>query len=151
MKHSQLIALVSDNFTTVKVQSPTNWNEQASQKEYTYKVLLSDKIEVGDFVVVKVPSGDFKVCLVSHVDKTPDLKLYTNVDLKWIVQKVDTTRFDRITEYESKFEQVLVLAERTTQKKRLLAELEENFPEGSEGRTLLDELKKEFTNLLSKE
>lgn len=70
-----------------------------SNKEYTYKT--NDTFELGDSAVV-CPNGILKIVRISRVDETPQIDFGSNVEYKWIVQKIDTTNYANITDQEER-------------------------------------------------
>ena len=67
------------------------------KKYYTYKTLLD--FEVGDFAIVDV-GYEFKVVEIIRVDKIPNLNVDSNIEYKWIVQKLDTEPYEYILAME---------------------------------------------------
>ena len=81
-----LITLLQEHYTTVDVDRDPATN-------CTYKVDKGLDLKEGDLVVV--PAGTtFKVGRVTKVDAEPDIDIEAPYALKWVVQKVDTTKFD---------------------------------------------------------
>ena len=97
MNLNNAYAVLTDNAFTVQVKFPGSSTAVSASKPYTYLCDISE-IVVGDDAVVFVSSGDYeipKVVKVVSVDRTIDVDLLGDIDYKWIVQRVDTTDYDR--------------------------------------------------------
>lgn len=96
MNLNNAYAVLTDNAFTVQVKF-FNSTANTSGRVYTYLCDIAE-IAVGDDAVVFVSSGDYeipKVVKVVSVDRTIDVDLLGDIDYKWIVQRVDTTDYDR--------------------------------------------------------
>lgn len=93
-KMLNLFLAQNEDFKIVKVVFPS------SSKRYTYKTTLN--IEAGDKVIVDSPRDGMTV--VDVVDVVPGIEtdLQYSFNLKWIVQKVDTTHYEQALEMEAK-------------------------------------------------
>lgn len=90
--------IINEGLRTIKVSFSQNRNtiDDRATALYTYKT-LDDTIKENDIVVVKV--GDrIKTASVIKVDAVADLT--GDFDYQWIVQKVDTTEYDKLNEME---------------------------------------------------
>lgn len=85
------------DFTTISVTFPRSY------RYYTYKVLKSAKVKVGDRVVCRWPSGELVIGVVHDVHKMPMITGTEPFDFKWIVQKVDLTQYARLTKLDDDF------------------------------------------------
>lgn len=108
---------MQEGFTTIRVKF------EGTQRLYTYKALLEDKVKEGDYVVVDTPSAGLQLCEVHHVDRVPNIDVDADFDYKWIVQKVDRSKYDERIEREEQFH--LAMQEVEREKKR--AELRQHF------------------------
>lgn len=88
-----IASLMIDNLKSVKVKFFKD-----SEKLYTYKTLLTD-LEVDDFVVVS-NNNYYKVVQVVEIDDIPDLNIDSNIEYKWIVQKVDAEQYNELIQME---------------------------------------------------
>lgn len=89
------------DFTTISVTFPRSY------RHYTYKVLKSAKVKVGDRVVCQWPSGELVIGVVHNVHRVPLITGAEPFDFKWIVQKVDLTQHARLTKLDDDFKTFL--------------------------------------------
>lgn len=68
-----------------------------TSKTYTYKT--KENFEAGDKAIVN-PNGMLKVVTVIDVHETPQIDFGSNIEYKWIVQKVDTRAYEAILAQE---------------------------------------------------
>lgn len=95
MNNANTIAsLMIDGLKSVKVKFSIN-----SDKLYTYKTLLTD-LEVDDFAIIK-NYDTYKVVQVVEIDDIPDLNIDSNIEYKWIVQKVDVEQYNELVQMEN--------------------------------------------------
>lgn len=130
MKQRHLLALLQSGYTTIQVVF------EGSNKPYTYKA--RGQIIADDYVVVNSPSKGLVICKVVGVDKTPRIDIDADFTYQWIVQKVDTTEYNRVKEQEREFMDTLLEIERARQKDILMNSFCEHLPEGSSARVLFD-------------
>lgn len=105
-----------------------NRNSLTSSKDYHYKALKSQGIAVGDNVVVDC-AGVLSVHPVTRVQDA--MNMPAHIDYKWVIQRVDTTVHDDITERERKFNDELLAMERAAKKEQVRAQIEARVgPEG---------------------
>ncbi len=149
INHNHILSLLQTGFTTIAVSFEVNMdsevdpvlrarNRNTRVKEYTYKALETDNIKVGDLVVVDSPSEGLTIVQVTRVDAKPRIELDAPFSYKWIVQKVDRTRYDDLLKQEEQFKDALVEVERTKQREQVMKDFKEVPPEGSEARKLFD-------------
>ena len=81
------------NTASIKISSKDS-------KLYTYKVPVNVELQEDDKVIVMLPNGALKVATVSQVHPTPQIQYGSDVKYSWIVQKVDTTHYDLMEEWE---------------------------------------------------
>lgn len=149
MNQSHLLSLLQNGFTTIDVVFESNMQDgfgsvKAQSKTYTYKADLKDNIQVGDKVIVDSPSKGLHVVTVVGVDKTPRIDVSAPFTYKWIVQKVDTARYDEMLKKEEEFLEAMAEVERAHQRQLLLEKFKNHLPEGSEARLLFDKTTKTF-------
>lgn len=146
---NHILSLLQTGFTTIGItfdlemtprdnatDRARNRNRQVG--EYDYKVMESDNIKVGDFVIVDSPHSGLTVAMVSRVDAKPRIDLDAPFAYKWIVQKVDRTRYDEVLKQEEDFKEALVEVERAKQRESVIKDFQERLPENSEARKLFD-------------
>ena len=149
INHNHILSLLQTGFTTIAVtfdfeaDASTDpvlraRNRNNRVQEYTYKALESDNIQVGDFVVVDSPSNGFTIVQVVRVDAKPRIELNAPFSYKWIVQKVDRTRYEELLKQEQQFNDALVEVERVKQREAVMESFQEVLPEGTEARKLFE-------------
>lgn len=146
MKHKHLLSLLQTDYVTVQVSfnSHTHKGMHLPQqinfgdsvdlvdkygKLYTYKC-ADLTIKAGELAIVHV-AGGFKLVTVMVVDKEPQIDLDADFTYQWIVQKVDTTTYDKLNESEAKFNKALVEVEKVSQRDLLMKKVTEGLPEDS--------------------
>lgn len=149
MNQKHLLSLLQNDFTTVDVVFESSVQDSfgravSQSKAYTYKAHLKDGVQVGDKVVVDSPSKGLSVVTVVAVDKTPRIDVHAPFDYKWIIQKVDTSRYEEMLKKEEQFLEAMAEVERAHQRQRLLEKFQAHLPEGSEARLLFDKTAKAF-------
>ena len=143
MNQKHLLALLQSGYTTIEVVFNDSMQDRlgsgrTNTKAYTYKARLDDDIEVGDHVVVDSPSKGLTVVEVTAVHKTAKIDLDAPFTYKWIVQKVDRTRYDETKAKEDEFLETMMEVERVHERELLLAKFKDHLPEGSEARKLFE-------------
>lgn len=149
LNHNHILSLLQTGFTTVGVTFEVNMdadsdptlrtrNRNQRVKDYTYKALESDNLQVGDLVVVDSPSEGLVIVQVTRVDSKPKIDLDVPFSYKWIVQKIDRTRYDSLLKQEADFKEALVEVERVKQRETVLKSFQEHLPEGSEARKMFE-------------
>lgn len=111
-----LITLLQEGYTTCKAKFAVGG------KDYTYKLPLDMGVNVGDHVVVEV-NGEYKVVLISTIHPEPEIDIRAPYALKWVVSKVDTTRYQDQMAREQQALEHLQKQERATAKKRAIEQL----------------------------
>lgn len=101
MNINHAISLLETGYTTCKVSFGL-----ASPMTYTYKVRVQDEIKQDDHVVVLTANG-LRVVRVIEVHDEPKIDIASDIEYKWIVQKVDMTAFDNIMAEEERIANVL--------------------------------------------
>jgi hypothetical protein len=116
----------------------------AKGKTYTYKVLLEDKVSIGDVCVVEV-SGILKLVQVVEVHSTPKIDASAQYAFKWIVQKLNYERYVKQIEAESKVQDMLFEIERAKQR----TDFQNDFLKSIEGNEAATSLFKEALALIN--
>jgi hypothetical protein len=78
-------------------------NQQVKPKTYLYKVPVGlEDLGLSDLVLVQVFNGDFAIGqVVSFLEGPPQIDEYDySKPLKWVVQKIDRVRSERLTEMD---------------------------------------------------
>jgi hypothetical protein len=129
MKASHILSLIQNDYTTIQVVF------DEGGKQYTYKALLKDAIAVDDLIIV--PS-QYKfgaaVAKVVAVHDTAEIDTSVNYDYKWIIGKVDMTRYNTILEVEQRFEKTIRELHKRQARRQVLDSVVSAFPEGSQER-----------------
>ena len=132
INHNHILSLMQTGFITIGVRF------LGGDKEYTYKALESEGVQVGDEVIIDSPREGMKIVMVTRVDSKPQIDLSSPFPYKWIVQKVCRARYDDLLRQEQEFKDALVEVERVRQREVLMKSFHEYLPEGSEARKLFD-------------
>ena len=138
MNRKHLLSLLQSGYTTVEVVFHDSMRGAGSSKPYTYKARLDDNIVVGDHVVVDSPNTGLTVVKVTNVHKVAKIDLDAPFTYKWIVQKIDRTRYDEIKAEEVEFLDAMMEVERVHQRELSLNKFNAYLPEGSEARKLFE-------------
>ena len=97
------LAYLFKDVTTVEVTFPhANGGES---KPYTYKCLKSDDLKPGDQVLVYTAQG-FKIVNVVKMHKIPHV--VDGIEYKWIVQKVDFSRYVDLNDRDEKAKEMIL-------------------------------------------
>jgi len=152
VNHNHILSLLQTGFTTIQVtfsneevvgtkqpdQAFPNRTRRRQVQTYTYKALETDNIQPGDCVIVDSPHEGLQIVTVTHVDTKPNIDLSAPFPYKWVVQKVDRSRYDDLLKQEQSFKDALVEVERVKQREEVLASFKEHLPANSEARKLFD-------------
>ncbi len=114
-----LLGLMQEDFTTVHVKYA------GTARYYTFKADLALNLKEGDKVIVPNANGldgGYVVVEVRKVDATPCLEP-TAIQLKWVVQKLDTTAYDKRLASEEAAMEVLAAGNKRAEQKAALAVL----------------------------
>lgn len=96
MNRNNILSSLQPGVITVEVAIP------GAPRFYTYKALEAWGLEPGDEVVVPA-RGMFVVGTVAEVNQHFKADLNVPFQYKWIVQKVDFTKYNNLTEADSDF------------------------------------------------
>lgn len=140
-KMDQIINQFNLNYSIVKVTFNQNYNPDVFEKLYTYKCAV-EGVKEGDFVVVDTPNEGFRVVkVVSIIENSYENAIQANKASKFIVDKVDMTKYNESKELKEKRRWILnQLAER----KKVLEELavfEAMALKDDQSKELLEQLK----------
>lgn len=100
MKTQNIAALLMESCKTIGVRFK---GEQ--DKIYTYKT--TEDFNVDDYAIV-FARGQFKTVKVMEVHKVPMLDMGSNLNYQWVVQKIDTTKYDELNALEAEFQEHLL-------------------------------------------
>lgn len=131
---SALIATMCENIVGVQVQFKDHLGEPFG-KCYTY-LSTNTNIEEGDSVVVDAPNTGLTVVTVASVD--PNFEIVSNVNYKFLVQKVDTTQYDSNMEALTQAVETLRKLQRRAAAKKQMLEIAETL--GDDGAAALEEV-----------
>jgi len=98
MNYRNLAAMINPEMTTLKACYVRDAAELQEAKKYTFKVSrgLAFRLSVGDYIVVANASDTItKVVMVASVDNDNEIDIDDNIDYAWVVDKVDTTEFEK--------------------------------------------------------
>lgn len=120
MNNQTLISMLQSTkgVKTVKVKF-----SEAGQP-FTYKT--TEVLNKDDYVVVEYKSG-YSIAKVVGMDRIPDV-LREDIELKWVVQRVNTSRIEEIREEEQTLIQQLTLQEATRRLNEALGGLNLEMP-----------------------
>lgn len=116
MNKKHALHLFQTGYTTAEFNF-TN-NNTHPRNIYTFKVLLSDNFGVGDCAVVILDTG-LKIVKCLEVHEKPQIDIHATFDYKWVVQKIDHTRYDELIAAEQIFNDAI----QDMEKERLQAEV----------------------------
>lgn len=139
MNIKHLASIARTNYTTVSVEFP-----ETRGKFYTYKAELPFPPTVS-MVVVPSPSKGYCLARVVEVHDVPQIDVNVSYDYKWIVAKVDDSRYITLVEEDKEFTKRMRAHEQTKIYNELLAQ----FPQAMEimgsitGRVCLDKQQSE--------
>lgn len=111
---------------------------KGNSKQYTYKVPAGVELAVGDKVVVDSPIDGYVIVSVVKVHADCGIDIEAAFKYKWIVCKVDDTKYNELVSQERTMEEDLKKLRRKAavrkQVKALLGELDEgDLPESLSG------------------
>lgn len=133
-----MLAFLQDNYTTVGVKFYINDSILTQGKTYTYKVLLTDDVKVGDTCVVDV-NGIAKTVQVVEVHTTPRIDTNATYPYKWIVQKVDYARYEKQVDVEGKVRDMFFEIEREQARKDFVANFKDSLEGNEKAMALFDD------------
>lgn len=157
IKHNHLLSLLQVGFTTLNISFDIEGdyedarqrasNRNTKRQTYTYKAPIDDNIKAGDLVVVESPQKGLVIVIVDSVDETPRIDLDAPFPYKWIVQKIDRTRYDTFAAQEENFRAALVEVERTKQREKVMKDFQESLPPDSAAYKMFQDTIKSATAL----
>lgn len=133
VKSNHILSLLQDNYSTVGVSF-----SQASDtvsKLYAYKTRLP--LVVGDMCVVEVGT-ELKVVRVTELHDFPNIDLDSNIEYKWIIQKVEREEYDSQLAKELHFIASLKAIEKEKAKAQAIADFKEFLPKEGTAAQVLD-------------
>lgn len=110
LKHT--ISLLQENFYTIGVVL-------SGGNSYTYKVPKELQLEKEDLIVIDV-KGTTKLAYVDEIHDEPQIDFDSNIDYKWIIQKVDFTEYNKILEAEKEALKKIKAAKRAKEKQEII-------------------------------
>lgn len=137
MKAKHILSLIQNDMTTVAVSYKPH-----STKHYTFKALKSEELKAGDFVIVPCAADEtrfgFHVCRIEAVHDEPQIDTDAVYTYKWLVGKIDTTRYAGILEVEERFEAMINKLRQKQMRRQLVDSVIHEFDEGSQERKDLE-------------
>ena len=120
---NQATVLMLDKIDTVKVSFEPY--VEGLTKLYTYKA-PKRKYAAGDLAIV-VANGTYKVVQVHSIDEIQDFDPYSEMQYKWLVQKLDLTDYNKCIQTEKNIANLLIEAERRAMYTAVQTELQERL------------------------
>ena len=90
--HNQGNQTMNINHTITALQDFNTVGVRFADSDRTYTYKTTEKFEEGDKAIV-CPNGMLKVVTVKEVHETPQIDFGSNIEYKWIVQKVDLENY----------------------------------------------------------
>jgi hypothetical protein len=142
MKASHVLSLIQKSYTTVGVSYKAE-----DDRAYTFKALLSENLKEGDLVIIPSNYGFmYQVGIVRTVHKEPQIDTSASYDYKWIVGKLDITRYTSTLALEERFKEAMATLERKRTAQIALQEFTSAFPADSTELADLKAILGEFEN-----
>jgi len=110
MNSKQIINAIDESFYTVGVVYAIKDGLQQGMKLYTYKVKKDIDLDVGDIVVVEC-KDELKCAMVMEIHEIIDIDFNSNIDYKWIIQKVDMENYQKQLDVDKSVNEQIKLAE----------------------------------------
>lgn len=130
MNNSAIVFVLNDSVRGIKV------SYERGEKSYLFKS-LDPTIEVDDIVVVPTDTRHNFTCVkVTEVDVDPDLE--TQLNLKWIVGKVDMPAYEEVLKNEKAAIAAVGKAEKARRRRELRESLFKNEEEQMAGLAIAD-------------
>lgn len=121
VKTNHMLSMFQENYTTILVA----YVGEPMKKLFTYKAPMDHNLQIGDEVIVPVGDADEfgfqakRLARVELVHSAPEIDYDSNIVYRWVIQKVDYTRYNEILETEKKFKELMVQADKLQHKKKL--------------------------------
>jgi len=119
VNYSSVILLIGEEIAeAVRVEYEPGKSPKGDTAGYLFKALKEHALQVGDFVSVQTdPRWGLTVCRV--VETGCEVDFEDDLQLKWVVSKVDTERFDEIKQMEQQAISALKQDAAAEKKKRM--------------------------------
>lgn len=137
MNKKHIVHLLQQGYVTIHVQF--SFTSSNNPRFYTYKA--KHPIAVGDYVIVETGTNNpckLFTAVVMKVDDFADIDTHSDIDYKWIVQKVDMTEYNKIKNQEKEFLDSLKVIEKIKVRNNVLNDFKKHLPEDSDERKLFD-------------
>jgi hypothetical protein len=129
MQTRHLAALMREDITTVAVffeQATLNRGPGEGIKRYHYLALREDAAKLKPDMKVLVPSvKGIGVAIVAEVHEEPQIDPDLPHDYQFIIQTIDTARFDAIVEHHAEMQRTLIAVETEVKRRSVLQMYEE--------------------------
>lgn len=116
--------LLKGRMTTCQCRFPNQLDTDS--KTYTFKLPAELDCKVGDIVLVEAradsKSGFPRAVKIAWIDEFPVLDLTNQIELAWVISKMDTAAFEAIKALESKIEASIKNRMSSLQASRMFAE-----------------------------
>lgn len=122
MNVKHLASIARTGYTTISVEFP-----ETPGRHYVYKAELPFSPTTG-MVVVASPSKGYCLARVVEIHDVPQIDVNASFDYKWIVAKVDDSRYTELVEEDKEFTKRMREHEQT----KIYAELLAQFPQAME-------------------
>ena len=129
MRASHAHDLMSDDIQTVKVRFDVNGIVAA--KTYDYKALKSLEVKIGDLLIVETGNDTYKIVQAVEVDDEAQIDTSMQFDYKWIVDKIDLTKYAACLEREKTFAETYRTMEKSGVRRSFAAQLAVEFGDES--------------------
>lgn len=131
MKLKHIAEILDEKLKTIGVQ----FDQFVGSKIYTYKT--HDQFEIGDICIVSV-NRELKLVYVVEVHETAQIEYDSSIDYKWIVQKVDLTKYNNLVERDKNIAKKAAQIMEQKVKRELLEEFKSLL--GDDGKSLLEDI-----------
>lgn len=122
MQHRHIISLLQRDYHTIKCAFKNNLKEAEFAPSYTFKCPNDINPKVGDLVVVDTSKG-LNMIVVTEVHNDVQLDLDARFDYYWVVQLVDTSKWEERIAREKQAKAMLLEVERRRQHDSILEDV----------------------------
>ena len=134
---NHLVSAFQKSYTTIKVvfNNGADFNIEndflpdRNDKRYTYKCLNSFHPKVGDIFIVHTLDAELKCVTVTEVHLSPQIDFDSDINYKWVVDKVDSSMYDGVMESEKELKDKIVILELESKKQQYINTMKEANPQ----------------------
>lgn len=118
-KYRNLAALLNDDLVTVKCYFTPGG------KCYSYKCTkaVAQTLNPNDWVVCESSENDLRLCQVASVDDTLDINPESNIDYKYVIQRVDIESLLKLRDQDSEIVEKIKLSRRAAVRRQFIESL----------------------------